>query len=138
VSGAGIRVDPDGLKGFADGVRSDTTNGFEQGAVAARDTLDQRMPFGTANASVVVLAAKQRYTEALNVAMDNLKAYADMARILAEAAETVAAEFSGSDARSVQSVDRVHRVLSEAAAEVAAVDRARDLAAQHVDVGAHL
>jgi hypothetical protein len=43
VGGSEIRVDPDGLTGFAAGVRSHTENGFEADALAADNPLHQRM-----------------------------------------------------------------------------------------------
>ncbi|HET9517730.1 MAG TPA: hypothetical protein VFO77_08405 [Actinoplanes sp.] len=128
----GVRIDPDGVAGFADQVHK-AGGGYEAGALKARDALDHQMPFGASNASVTLLAAKERYVEALNVAMDNLKAYADMTSVLVHAAQRVATEFSGADARSAANIARVNEILSGAAAHVAGIN----IAAQHVDMSRH-
>src|SRR5690349_19587938 len=75
------------------------------------------VPFGAQNTSGGVHAAKQRYARSLSASTRNLGNFLAAARLLAAAAEKVAAEFDASDARSADGAKRVEQALWAAAEE---------------------
>lgn len=115
----GINVETGGLDRFATDVRADIDNVTGPAVGRATSPLDS-VPFGAQNASGGVHAAKERYARSLTASTANLTNYLDAARLLAAAAEKVAAEFDAADARSAEGVNRVRQALFSAAEEARA------------------
>jgi hypothetical protein len=116
VGDPGINVETGGLTRFATDVRADIDYVTEPAVGRATLPLDS-VPFGAQNASGGVHAAKQRYARSLTASTQNLSNFLDAARLLAAAAEKVAAEFDASDARSAEGAKRVEQALWSAAEE---------------------
>ena len=112
----GINVETGGLSKFATDVRADVDNIVEPAVGRATLPLDS-VPFGAQNASGGVHAAKQRYARSLSASTENLSNFLAAARLLAAAAEKVAAEFEATDARSAEGTKRVEQALFSAAEE---------------------
>jgi hypothetical protein len=129
VSDPGINVETGGLTKFATDVRADTDNVAEPAVGRATMPLDS-VPFGAQNASGGVHAAKQRYARSLSASTENLTNYLAAARLLAAAAEKVAAEFDATDARSAEGTKRVQQALWLAAEEARRTRLAAEQAAQ--------
>ena len=124
----GINVETGGLAKFATDVRADVDNVTEPAVGRATLPLDS-VPFGAQNASGGVHAAKQRYARSLSASTENLGNFLAAARLLAAAAEKVAAEFDASDARSAEGVKRVEQALFSAAEEARRAQAAAEQAA---------
>ena len=116
MSDPGINVDTGGLTRFATDVRADIDNVAEPAVGRATLPLDG-VPFGAQNAGGGVHAAKQRYAHSLSASTENLRNFLAAARVLAAAAEKVAAEFEAGDARSAEDTKRVEQALLGAAEE---------------------
>jgi hypothetical protein len=116
-----IHVDADGLKEFADNVGFYATEVDPEDVSRSKQQFAAGVTFGVKNASGAVQVAKQRYAETLQNSLDNLMAFVEAARILASAAERVAADYQASDGRAAADVGKI---LNEA--------RDKSLAAQHV------
>jgi hypothetical protein len=114
-----INVETGGLTRFATDVRADVDYVTEPAVGRATMPLDS-VPFGARNASGGVHAAKQRYARSLSASTQNLTNFLAAARLLAAAAEKVAAEFDASDARSAEGTKRVEHALWTAAEEARA------------------
>nr|BFE67957.1 hypothetical protein GCM10020092_012580 [Actinoplanes digitatis] len=93
----GINVETGGLNKFATDVRADTDYVTEPAVGRAKLPLDS-VPFGAQNASGGVHAAKERYAKSLSASTANLGNFLTAARLLAAAAEKVAADFDAVDA----------------------------------------
>jgi hypothetical protein len=128
VGDSGINVETGGLNKFATDVRADMDYVSEPAVGRAKLPLDS-VPFGAQNASGGVHAAKERYAKSLSASTANLANYLTAARLLAAAAEKVAADFDAVDARSADGTKRVEHALWTAAEEA----RAARLAADQVD-----
>lgn len=122
---ASINVETGGLNAFADKVKSVTGEVLQPAAAKASLSLQGGVAFGVNNPSGSVYAAKERYRQSLTTSMVNLHQFVRAAKIMADAAEKVAAEFDAVDARSAEAVKRIDTLLSTAAAQVDAADRAR-------------
>lgn len=112
----GINVETGGLTRFAADVRADADYVTEPAVGRATLPLDS-VPFGARNVSGGVHAAKLRYAQSLSASTRNLGNFLAAARLLAAAAEKVAAEFDAGDARSAAGVKRVEQALWAAAEE---------------------
>ena len=128
----GINVETGGLTKFATDVRADVDNITEPAVGRATLPLDS-VPFGAQNAGGGVHAAKQRYAQSLSASTENLGNFLAAARLLAAAADKVAAEFDASDARSAEGAKRVEQALFAAAEEA----RAARVAAEQAAVPRH-
>ncbi|GAA3903798.1 hypothetical protein Aau02nite_53250 [Amorphoplanes auranticolor] len=117
-----------GLSKFATDVRADVDNIVEPAVGRATLPLDS-VPFGAQNASGGVHAAKQRYARSLSASTENLSNFLAAARLLAAAAEKVAAEFEATDARSAEGTKRVEQALFSAAEDARATRIAAEQAA---------
>ncbi|WP_212991241.1 hypothetical protein [Actinoplanes auranticolor] len=124
----GINVETGGLSKFATDVRADVDNIVEPAVGRATLPLDS-VPFGAQNASGGVHAAKQRYARSLSASTENLSNFLAAARLLAAAAEKVAAEFEATDARSAEGTKRVEQALFSAAEDARATRIAAEQAA---------
>ena len=118
-----INVETGELKRFAKDVGFDADEVRQPAVGRATMPLQDGVSFGAKNASGAVHAAKTRYAESLSASMSNLNA----ARIMAAAAEKVAADFDAVDARSAEGSARVSSILRAATDEA----RAARLAAEH-------
>ncbi|MGW4941718.1 hypothetical protein ACWEOZ_09035 [Actinoplanes sp. NPDC004185] len=124
----GINVETGGLNKFAEDVRADVDNITEPAVGRATLPLDS-VPFGAQNASGGVHAAKERYARSLTASTENLSNFLAAARLLAAAAEKVAAEFDATDARSAEGTKRVEQALFSAAEEARRAQAAAEQAA---------
>ncbi|AGZ46001.1 hypothetical protein [Actinoplanes friuliensis] len=122
-----INVETGGLNKFATDVRADTDNVTEPAVGRAKMPLDS-VPFGESNVSGGVHAAKQRYAQSLSASTSNLTNYLSAARLLAAAAEKVAADFDAVDAKSAEGTKLVEHALWTAAQEARAARIAADRA----------
>jgi hypothetical protein len=110
----GVRVETDGLNKFSNQVQNDTSATLDAGYSRASVDLSAGVTFGAANASGGVHAAKQRYVDALIAHTNNVHAYMDAARILADAAAKVAAAVEETDGRAGKRADEVRGLMAQA------------------------
>ena len=122
-----INVETGELKRFAKDVGFDADEVRQPAVGRATMPLQDGVSFGAKNASGAVHAAKTRYAESLSASMSNLNEFVNAARIMAAAAEKVAADFDAVDARSAEGSARVSSILRAATDEA----RAARLAAEH-------
>jgi hypothetical protein len=115
VADASINVDTDGLKQFADNVGFYATEIDPADVGRSKQEFAAGVTFGIKNASGAVHVAKENYARALATSLQNLTEFVEAARILAEAAEATATDFSAADGRSALALNDVNRRLSEAA-----------------------
>ena len=113
----GINVETGGLNKFATDVHVDTDSVLAPATVRAQVQLSDGVRFGVKNASGAVHAAKERYARSLVASTENLKRYVDAAKLLAAAAQKVAAEFDASDSRAAKSTAQAEQALWAAAEE---------------------
>ena len=113
-----IQVETGGLTEFASNVGFYAAEVDAPAASRSSRQFDQGVTFGVKNASSAVLAAKERYATSVDVSVSNLREFVEAAKILAAAAEKVAAEFDAVDARSADAADRVNGLLNTAIQEV--------------------
>jgi hypothetical protein len=111
-----IHVDTDGLKQFADSVGFYATEIDPADVGRSRQQFAAGVMFGVKNASGAVHVAKENYARALATSLQNLTAFIEAARVLADAAEATATDFKAADSRSAVALDDVNRRLFEAAA----------------------
>ncbi|WP_143234383.1 hypothetical protein [Paractinoplanes atraurantiacus] len=116
--GDGIRVESDGMTAFSGKVHDDTSRTIEPGYSDARVYLDSGVRFGATNAGGGVHAAKQRYADSLRASSENIVEYMYAARVLADAATSVAAMFDRTDLTAQERVDYVNGALHAAAVSV--------------------
>ncbi|WP_067508300.1 hypothetical protein [Actinoplanes sp. TFC3] len=124
--GDGINVETGGLSNFSKEVHADTDVFLEPARDRANVQFQEGIRFGQGNASEVVLAAKARYALSLGASQTNLTEYVKAARLLANAAEKVAAMLNESDARAAKSTEAADKALYEAWAEARAAFLAVD------------
>ncbi|MFI7541628.1 hypothetical protein [Actinoplanes sp. NPDC049599] len=127
MSDGSIHVETGGLSEFAGDVRFYAEEVDPLDVDRSKQSFSAGITFGTRNASLAVLAAKQDYAEALTNSLVNLTRFVEAARILAEAAEQVATDFQAVDDQSERSVNNINYMLTTA------TDQAR--VARHADVG---
>jgi hypothetical protein len=101
VDESGIRVRAGELYRFAEGMRFETTAVFAPAVAALSVPLRTGVPFGARlhEVSAVTSAAAQRYASAVDVSLANMRRFVEVASLLAEAAERVAADYQAADAR---------------------------------------
>ena len=129
MSDPGIDVETGGLARFATDVRADIDHITEPAVGRATMPLDG-VPFGAQTASGGVHAAKQRYARSLSASTENLHNFLAAARLLAAAAEKVAAEFDATDARSAEDTKRGEQALWLAAEDARITREAAEQAAR--------
>lgn len=125
----GINVETGGLSKFATDVHVDTDSVLAPATERAKVQLSDGVRFGAKNASGAVHAAKQRYAQSLVASTENLKRYVEAAKLLAAAAQKVAADFDASDARAAKSTAQAEQALWAAAEEARRARLAADQAA---------
>jgi hypothetical protein len=126
VSDPSINVETGELKRFAKDVEFDADEVRQPAVGRATMPLQDGVSFGAKNASGAVHAAKTRYAESLTASMSNLNEFVNAAKIMAAAAEKVAADFDAVDARAADASARVNSILRTATDEA----RAARLAAE--------
>jgi hypothetical protein len=129
----GINVETGGLNKFATDVHVDTDSVLGPATERAQVQLSDGVRFGAKNASGAVHAAKQRYAQSLVASTENLKQYVAAAKLLAAAAQKVAAELDASDARAAKSTAPAEQALWAAAEEA----RKARLAAEAAERASH-
>jgi hypothetical protein len=129
-----IKVETGELNNFANHVRHQAGDVLQPAVNRASLSMASGVPFGATNASGAVHAAKQRYAQSLSVSMANLEQFVQAAKIMADAAEKVAADFDAVDSRSADAVSRVNSLLASAAKEAEAARIASERA-QHPQYG---
>ncbi|MEV8508732.1 hypothetical protein AB0368_28430 [Actinoplanes sp. NPDC051475] len=116
----GINVETGGLTKFATDVHVDTDSVLAPATERAGIQLGDGVRFGEKNASGAVHAAKVRYAEGLAASTANLQEYVNAAKLLAAAAEKVAADFDASDTRAAKTTEQAEQALWAAAQEARA------------------
>jgi hypothetical protein len=96
----------------------------------SKQSFSAGITFGTRNASLAVLRAKQDYADALTNSLANLTRFVEAATILAAAAEQVAREFQAVDDQSEQSVNNINYMLTTATDQARVARHAGDLPVQ--------
>jgi hypothetical protein len=109
-----INVETGELRRFAKDVGSDTDNVLQPAVGRATTPLQDGVTFGATNASGAVHAAKTRYAESLTASVGNLHEFVEAAKIMATAAEMVAADYDETDARAADRAARVSNILHTA------------------------
>ena len=109
-----INVETGELKRFAKDVGFDADEVLQPAVGRATMPLQDGVTFGAKNASGAVHAAKTRYAQSLSASMSNLDEFVYAAKIMAAAAEMVAADFDASDARAADTAARVSSILQTA------------------------
>jgi hypothetical protein len=128
-----VHVDVSGLDRFAGSVEGELEANFQPQAAGLMKVYAQGSHFGIGHSSTDVRAARERYTECLQAAVNQLAGYANATQILVEAARTVAARYRETDALAAANALDVQRALHEA---VAAADVAEDAAASQAKAAA--
>jgi hypothetical protein len=114
------------LNEFARDVRFEAGEVLEPAVSRSTVPLRDGVTFGARNASGAVHSAKVKYARSLTASMANLNEFIEAAKIMATAAEKVAAEFDAVDVRSAAATDRVNALLSQAVGEAQAARIARE------------
>jgi hypothetical protein len=125
-----INVETGELKRFAKDVGFDADEVLQPAVGRATQPLLDGVTFGGKNASGAVHAAKTRYAQSLSASMSNLDEFVYAAKIMAAAAEMVAADFDASDARAADTAARISSILQTATEQSHAARQAADGAAQ--------
>lgn len=109
-----IHVETGGLTEFAGDVRFYAEQVDPLDVDRSKQSFSAGITFGTKNASLAVLDAKQDYAEALANSLANLSRFVEAARILAEAAEQAAKDFRAVDDQSERSINNIKYMLTVA------------------------
>jgi len=109
-----IHVETGGLTEFAGDVRFYAEEVDPLDVDRSKQSFSAGITFGTRNASLAVLGAKQDYAEALTNSLANLSRFVEAARILAEAAERAAKDFRAVDDQSERSINNIKYMLTVA------------------------
>jgi hypothetical protein len=117
MSDRSIHVETGGLSTFAEDVRFYADEVDPVDVDRAEQSFCAGITFGTRNASVAVLAAKESYAKALTNSLVNLNRFVEAARILAQAAEQSAQAFGAVDDRSARGLSTIDHLLSVAASQ---------------------
>jgi hypothetical protein len=127
MSDGSIHVETVGLTDFAGDVRFYAEVVDPLDVQQSKQSFSAGIAFGTTNASVAVLRAKEDYAEALANSLTNLTRFVEAAGILAAAAEQAARDFRAVDDQSARSVNNIKYLLTVATDQVRAVPRAGEL-----------
>jgi hypothetical protein len=109
-----VEVDISGLDSFAGSVEGELHANFQPQATDLMRVYELGSHFGIGHASPDVQAARVRYTECLQAAVNQLAGYANATQILVEAARAVAARYRDTDALAAANVLEVRRTLDAA------------------------
>jgi hypothetical protein len=106
-----IDVDVSGLDAFAGTVEREVETNFRPQAAGLMKVYEVGSHFGLGHTSADVLASREKHTECLQAAADQLAGYTNAARILVDAAREVAGRYRGSDAFAAANAQEVERAL---------------------------
>jgi hypothetical protein len=110
----GITVGVAGLDRFAGSVEAEVNENYAPHATELMRVYAVGAHFGVGHVSPDVVAARLRYTECLQGAVDQLAGYANAAAILVDAARSVAGRYRGVDALAASNAVEVEQALSVA------------------------
>jgi hypothetical protein len=125
---AALHVDVSGLDKFAGSVEGELQANFQPQATSLMKIYEAGSHFGIGHESSDVQAARQKHTECLQAAVNQLAGYANATQILVEAARAVAARYRDTDALAAATVSEVRRALSEAVFAAGAAQAAAESA----------
>ncbi|AGZ39516.1 hypothetical protein AFR_06135 [Actinoplanes friuliensis DSM 7358] len=114
MSDGSINVETGGLSKFAGDVGFYAQEIDPQDIDRSRQAFSAGVTFGTNNASVEVLALKEKYAETLTNSLTNLTRFVEAAKILAEAAEQAARDYRAVDDSSERSIHNINYMLTTA------------------------
>jgi hypothetical protein len=106
-----IQVDVSGLDRFAGSVESEVEANYRPQAANLMRIYEVGSHFGLGHTSPDVLASRERHTECLQAAADQLAGYANAAKILVDAAREIAARYRDSDAFAAANAQEVEQAL---------------------------
>lgn len=110
-----INIDVSGLDAFATSIEAELEANFQPLSARLTTIYQQGSHFGIGHASSDVAAAQHRHNECLRAAMKNLIELAEAARVVVDAARTVAANYRGSDAMAAANALEAGQALLHAA-----------------------
>jgi hypothetical protein len=116
-----VEVDVSGLDSFAGSVEGELQSNFQPQASSLMRIYEVGSRFGVGHASSDVQRARERHTECLQAAVNQLAGYANATQVLVEAARTVAARYR--DTEVWRALDAA--VMAAGAAQSAAEQQAR-------------
>jgi hypothetical protein len=128
-----VDVDVSGLDMFAGAVEDELRANFQPQAAGLMRVYEAGSHFGIGHAGSDILAARERHTDCLQAAVNQLAGYANATQILVDAARTVAARYRDTDALAAANALEVRRALdaavvaageAQAAAETTAAETA--------------
>jgi hypothetical protein len=117
-----VEVDVSGLDSFAGSVEGELQSNFQPQASSLMRIYEVGSRFGVGHASSDVQRARERHTECLQAAVNQLAGYANATQVLVEVARLVAARYRDTDALAAANALEVKRALEDA---VAAADAAQ-------------
>ncbi|GIJ51827.1 hypothetical protein Val02_87130 [Virgisporangium aliadipatigenens] len=109
-----IEVDATSIDGFAGTIEGQVTANYIPYAARIVPSYELGARFGFANRSAEVKAARDRHTDCLRGAIDQLRGFAEASQALVAAARFVAEKYRDSDAFSAATVDEVAQELNAA------------------------
>jgi hypothetical protein len=109
-----VDVDVSGLDKFAGSVEGELQANFQPQATGLMRVYEAGSQFGIGHGSSDVRRARERHTECLQAAVNQLAGYANATQILVEAARTVAARYRNTDALVAANAQEVRRALDAA------------------------
>jgi hypothetical protein len=109
-----VDVDVSGLDMFAGSIEDELRSNFQPQATGLMRVYEVGSHFGVGHSSSDVLAARERHTECLQAAVNQLAGYANATQILVDAARTVAARYRDTDALAAANALEVRRALDAA------------------------
>jgi hypothetical protein len=109
-----LAVDVSGLDRFAGSVEAEANANYVPQAADLMKVYAVGAHFGIGHAGPDVLAARMKYTECLQGAVDQLAGFANAAAILVDAARTVAVRYRDTDALAASNASEVEQALTAA------------------------
>jgi len=126
----GVEVDVSGLDRFAGSVQGELEANFQPQAVGLMKVYAVGSHFGIGHSSSDVRRARERHTECLQAAVNQLAGYANATQILVDAARTVAARYRDTDALAAANVLEVRQALNAAVVAAGAAQAAAEAQAR--------
>ena len=109
-----IQVDAGSIDGFAGTIEGQVTANYIPRAARITPAYEWGARFGFANRSAEVKAARDKHTECLRGAIEQLRGFAEASQALVAAARHVAAKYRDSDAFSAATLEEVAQELDAA------------------------
>jgi hypothetical protein len=117
----GVSIKTDEVDQFARKVRNDADGGLSLAARHASNLHADGITFGTRMAGHVIQDAHRKYADALEATEANLRTYVEAARVFADVAAKVAAEFGRADATAAAQHQKVEEMLKSGLNEAASI-----------------